>query len=59
MRKMNTCVSVDCDQDLKKRLTVISKKHGMTISAVVRLALEQSIDSLDERLTQLRKPIAA
>ena len=44
---------------MKKKLAAIAKKHGMTISAAVRLALEQSVDSLDERLTQLRKPIAA
>ncbi len=59
MSDFNTCLSVDCTEEMKKKVARLAAKHGMNISAFVRLVLEGSIGTVDKKLMEVRKPAAA
>lgn len=56
---MNNAISVDVDPALKKKLRAIGKKNGVTVSTVVRLALEAGAPIVDQHLSALKPSIAA
>lgn len=57
---LNTQLSVDCDPEMKKRINAIAKKHGVTKSEVVRLALSgDRLDVIEEKLEKSRAALAS
>ncbi len=52
MRNMNTQLSIDCSEEMKKRVIAYGKADGRKIAAVVRLAIEEGLPILEARLAK-------
>lgn len=56
--RINTQLSVDATEEQKKRLNAMAKKYDSTVSYIVRMMIDYSIDEIERRLSEAHKALA-